>query len=446
MRRASRRRSAWSRKVRLRRETNFEIGTLGAVSAGTSASIESKASWVVASMSLAILAIAFGGPWIAVVALKAIAAETGGARSIPSFASSLAWFGAGLGGIGMGWLADRYGVRWTVMFGATMIAVGLAISVYGQDLLGKAVALYVGHGLFMGLLGNAGLNAPLYVYVSRWFDRRRGSALALIASGQYIAGALWPPIFERIIDGYGWRQTMLMFAVFQVAIIVPLAFVFLKRPPEVPHPPVAVTAGAAKPTVLGWPPNVVFGLLMVAAYCCCVPMSMPQSHLVALCTDLGILPSHGAAMLSVLLGTAFFSRQAWGWISDRIGGLMTVLIGSVWQFLSVAALTLTQDEIGLFTVSALFGLGFSGIIPAYALTARELFPAREAGWRIPLLLFCSGAGMASGGWFAGLLYDHFGYYAPAFAAGLIFNAVNLLLIGTLVWRRSGTGTLRPAMA
>jgi len=397
-------------------------------------------------MSLAILAIAFGGPWIAVVALKAIAAETGGARSIPSFASSLAWFGAGLGGIGMGWLADRYGVRWTVMFGATMIAVGLAISVYGQELLGKAVALYVGHGVFMGLVGNAGLNAPLYVYVSRWFDRRRGSALALIASGQYIAGALWPPIFERLIDGYGWRQTMLMFAVFQVAIIVPLAFVFLKRPPEVPHPPVAVTAGAAKPTVLGWPPNLVFGLLMVAAYCCCVPMSMPQGHLVALCTDLGILPSHGAAMLSVLLGTAFFSRQAWGWISDRIGGLMTVLIGSVWQFLAVVALTLTQDEIGLFTVSALFGLGFSGIIPAYALTARELFPAREAGWRIPLLLFCSGAGMASGGWFAGLLYDHFGYYAPAFAAGLMFNAVNLLLIGTLVWRRSSPGGLRPAMA
>ena len=397
-------------------------------------------------MSLTILAIAFGGPWIAVVALKTIAAETGGARSVPAFASSLAWFGAGLGGIGMGWLADRYGVRWTVMFGTAMIAIGFAISVYGVDSLGQTTALYIGHGLFIGLLGNAGLNAPLYVYVSRWFDRRRGSALALIASGQYIAGAAWPPIFDRLIDNYGWRQTMIGFALFQVALILPLAFVFLKRPPEVAPPPVAAVAGAEKPTVLGWPPNLVFGLLMVAAYCCCVPMSMPQGHLVALCTDLGILPSHGAAMLSVLLGTAFFSRQAWGWISDRIGGLMTVLIGSVWQFLSVVALTFTQDEIGLFTVSALFGLGFSGIIPAYALIARELFAAREAGWRIPLLLFCSGAGMASGGWFAGLLYDHFGYYAPAFAAGLIFNAVNLVLIGALVWRRASPGGLRPAMA
>src|SRR6187402_1097122 len=179
-------------------------------------------------MSLAILAIAFGGPWIAVVALKTIAAETGGARSIPSFATSLAWFGAGLGGIGMGWLADRYGVRWTVMFGATMIAVGFAISVYGVPYLGQTTALYIGHGVFIGLIGNAGLNAPLYVYVSRWFDRRRGSALALIASGGYLAGFVWPTIFERSIAFFGWQRTMIGFAILQLAIIVPLAIIFLR--------------------------------------------------------------------------------------------------------------------------------------------------------------------------------------------------------------------------
>ena len=405
------------------------------MSAGTIATIETRASWLVASIALVILAVAFGGPWIAVVALKTIAGETGGARSVPAFASSLAWFGAGVGGIAMGQLADRYGVRWTVFFGSIMIAIGLAVSAYGAPWLGQTWALYIGHGLFIGLIGNAGLNAPLYVYVSRWFDRRRGSALALISSGQYIAGAAWPPIFNQAIALYGWRETMLLFGLLQVVIILPLAIVFLKHPPEVILPHAPARNGAEKPTVLGWPPNLVFGMLMAAAYCCCVPMSMPQGHLVALCTDLGILPSHGAAMLSVLLGVAFFSRQMWGWIADRIGGLTTVLIGSAWQFCAVIAFTLTQDEIGLFTVSALFGLGFAGIIPAYALIARELFPAREAGWRIPLLLFCSGAGMASGGWFAGLLYDHFGYYAPAFAAGLIFNVVNLMLIGALVLRR-----------
>ena len=203
--------------------------------AGMSASIETRASWVVASVSLVILGIAFGSPWVAVVALKTIAAETGGARSVPAFASSLAWFGSGLGGIAMGWLADRYGVRWTALFGTAMIAIGLAIASFGQGLLGQANALYIGHGLFVGLTGIAGLNAPLYVYVSRWFDRRRGSALALISSGQYIAGALWPPIFERGIASFGWRETMLVFGLFQLAVILPLAAIFLKRPPELEH-------------------------------------------------------------------------------------------------------------------------------------------------------------------------------------------------------------------
>jgi MFS family permease len=399
-------------------------------------SIETKTSWVVAALSLVILGVSFGAFWIAVVALKPIAGEMGGARSVPAFASALAWFGAGLGGIGMGWLADRYGVRLTVMIGATMIGLGLAVSSLGQASSGQAWQLYLGHGLFMGLLGNSGLNAPLYVYVSRWFDRRRGSALALIASGQYISGALWPPVFESAIAAYGWRTTMLAFALFEMAVILPIAAIVLKSPPEI-IAPASASDEAARRTVLGLPPNLVFAMLALAAFCCCMPMSMPQTHLVALCSDLGIKPTHGAAMLSLLLGTAFVSRQIWGLISDRIGGLLTVLIGSTWQFFSLIALAVTQDEIGLFTVTAIFGLGFAGIIPAYVLVVRELFPARDAGWRVPILLCMSGFGMASGGWVAGLLYDHFGYYAPAFAAGLIFNFVNLLLIGTLVARRGG---------
>jgi MFS family permease len=402
----------------------------------TPSSIETRTSWIVATMSLLILGVSFGGAWIGVVALKPIAAETGGARSVPALAIALAWFGSGIGGIAMGYIAERLGVRWTVTFGATMMGIGLAISSFGESLLGTSWALYIGHGLFMGLLGNAGLNAPLYVYVSRWFDRRRGSALALIASGQYISGAIWPPIFEIAIANYGWRNTMLVFGVFLVLVVVPVAILVLKKPPEVAPPPVAVP-GAARPTVLGWPPNLVFAMMALASFCCCIPMAMPQSHLVALCSDLGIKPTHGAAMLSMLLAIAFFSRQMWGWISDRIGGLVTVLLGSIWQILSIAALSVTQDEIGLFTVTAIFGLGFSGIIPAYVLAVRELFPAHEAGWRVPVLLCLTAFGMASGGWFAGLLYDHFGYYAPAFAAGLIFNAVNLLLVGTLVMRRGG---------
>jgi MFS family permease len=194
-------------------------------------------------------------------------------------------------------------------------------------------------------------------------------------------------------------------------------------------------ASSGKARVLGWPPNAVFALMCGAAVLCCIPMAMPQGHLVALCSDLGISKSMGALMLSVLLGTAFLSRQIWGVISDRVGGLVTVLIGSAWQAASMAAFLSTQNEAGLFTVAAAFGLGFSGIIPAYILAVRELFPASEASWRIPTLLLFSGGGMAAGGWLAGLLYDHLGYYAPAFAAGVGTNILNLLIVGVLVGRK-----------
>ena len=395
-----------------------------------SSSVETRASWAVASAALFIIGMSFGAAWITAVALKDIANEVGGARSIPALASALAWLGSGTGGILMGRIADRVGTRWTVIFGSLMIGLGLAIST-----IGPPWPLWIGHGLFIGLVGIGGINAPLYIYVTRWFDRRRGSALALISSGSYLAGALWPPVFERAIAGFGWRQTMLWYAVAEIVVIVPLALIYFRHPPEVTHPAAASGAAGSQARVLGWPRNVVFAMMCAAAVLCCIPMAMPQGHLVAFCSDLGISRSMGALMLSVLLGTAFLSRQVWGVISDRIGGLATVLIGSALQAASMTAFLSTQNEAGLFTVAAVFGLGFSGIIPAYVLAARELFPASEASWRIPTLLLFSGLGMATGGWFAGLLYDHFGYYAPAFAAGIVANIFNLLVVGMLVGRQ-----------
>jgi MFS family permease len=255
------------------------------------------------------------------------------------------------------------------------------------------------------------------------------------SSGSYLAGALWPPLFERAIASLGWRETMLWYAAAEVVVIVPLAAVYFRRPPELLHPATISGTGAGQTRLLGLPRNLLFAMMCGAGVLCCIPMAMPQGHLVAFCSDLGISRSMSALMLSVLLGTAFLSRQIWGVISDRIGGLATVLIGSAWQAASMVSFLLTQNEAGLFTVAAAFGLGFSGIIPAYVLAVRELFPASEASWRIPTLLLFSGFGMAAGGWLAGLLYDHFGYYAPAFAAGVGANILNLLLIGVLVARQ-----------
>jgi MFS family permease len=397
------------------------------------ASVETRTSWVVASMILVVMAIAFGAPWITVVALKDIAAEVDGERSVPAFASALMWIGSGVGGILMGRIAERIGVRWTVMFGAAMIAVGLVLSS-----LGPSWPLYIGHGLFIGLIGIGGINAPSYVYVSRWFDRRRGSALALISSGAYLAGAIWPPIFARAIAYAGWRHTMLYYAAFELLIIAPAAAIFLEQPPAVPHHTLHAAAAHKQKSVMGWPPNLVFGLQMCAIFTCCIPMSMPQGHLVAFCTDHGISAAHGAAMVSVLLGAAFFSRQVWGAISDRIGGLYTMLAGSACQAFGMFAFLLTQNEVGLFTVAALFGMGFSGLVPANILASREMFPVNDAYWRMPTLLLCSGFGMAAGGWIAGVIYDYFGFYAPAFATGLGVNILNFMIISALALRQSQT--------
>jgi MFS family permease len=381
----------------------------------------------VASVALAILSISFGAPYVGIVALDAIAGEVGGARSVPALAGSLAWLGSGVGGLAMGRIAERVGVRWTVMVGGVSIAAGLVLSAGGE-----VWQLYVGHGLLIGLLGNGGINAPLYVYISRWFDRRRGTALALISSGPYVAGAFWPPVFGQLIAAYGWRQTMIVYAAVQIVAIVPLAALYLRPPPDAAA--IGGGAGALLPPkeIRRLPPNVVLALLSMAGILCCIPMAMPQGHLIAYCGDLGISATRGAAMLSLLLTMAFLSRQFWGWLSDRIGALQTVLICSSMQVTALAALMLTQDELGLFVVSAFFGLGFSGIIPAYALAIRELFPASEASWRIPVVLMSTATGMAIGGWLAGALYDAFGYYAPAFAAGVGLNALNVLIIGSLV--------------
>jgi MFS family permease len=407
-------------------------------STGPLQSVETRKSWIVATVALAVMATAFGAPWIAVVGLKTIAAEVNGERSIPALAGALVWMGSGVGGILMGRMAERFGVRSTVITGSVMIAAGLALSTFGPSW-----PLLVGHGLFIGVLGIGGINAPFYIYVSRWFDRRRGSALALISSGAFLAGALWPSIFEPAIRNLGWRDTMLIYALIELMLIVPAAAIVFGPPPEAPYRAAHASARRSAATVLGWPPNLVFVLQACAIFTCCVPMSMPQAHLVAFCSDIGISPVRGAAMLSVLLGAAFLSRQFWGALSDRLGGLSTMLAGSACQTVGLAAFLLTQNEYRLFIVAAAFGFGFSGLVPANILTSRELFPVREAHWRIPTLLLCSGTGMATGGWLGGVLYDHFGSYTPAFAAGVAVSMINFTIISILAFRRSQTAIAWP---
>jgi len=394
-------------------------------------SIEGRASWRAACMTLAILSISFGSTLLIVVGMKPMQEALGTDRAVMALAGSLLWIGTGSGGILMGWLADRIGLRPTVALGACMIAGGLALSSTGP-----IWALYVGQGLMVGFLGNGAVYPPLLVYVSRWFDRRRGTAIALISSGQYIAGVVWPTLFERGIAELGWQPVMRTYAAIVLLAILPATL--LLKPAPIPAPtPHARSAAKRGNRVAGLHPNLAQALICLAGFLCCVPMAIPSAHLVAFCSGIGISPTHSAVMLSVMLAAAFVARQMWGALADRIGGLRTVMVGSAFQAVAIACFLLTQDEVGLFVIAAAFGLGFSGIIPSYSLAIRDLFPASEASWRIPLVLFTAMGGMAFGSWFAGVLYDHFGYYAPAFGVGVVFNLANLLIVGFLVFRLTG---------
>jgi len=385
---------------------------------------DGRAAWIAAGAALAILTISYGAPLISVVALTTIAADLGTSRAAPSAAGALVLVGAAVGGIAAGWLAGRLGIRRIVLFGAGMLATGLFISA-----LSGVSQLYVGHGLFMGLFGASCMLSPLITYVSLWFERRRGAAVALISSGQSIAGAIWPLLLQAGITRFGWRHIMELFGVFGLVSISILAILFLHAPPPAssatpdaePRPQVGAKAGEGSSNVL------MIGL-MAAIFCCCVPMNIPLQHVVAFCGDIGIASQEGAAMLSVLLGSAFLARQLWGWVADRVGGLQTLLWSSPVQAIALSGFLFTRNDTLLFAFSSVFGIGLAGLLPAYVVAVREHYCANEANWRVPTVLFAGFLGMAAGGWGAGVLYDIFGVYLVAFAVGIMFNLVNMAIV------------------
>jgi len=383
---------------------------------------------VIACVAMLVLRIAYGAPLVTVVALQPTAAEFGTQRAAPALAVSITYVGSGMGGIAMGWVAGRIGMRYVGMVCGLMIALGLILASGGG-----LYRLYACNLLLLGLLGGAGMFSPTIAYVTRWFDRRRGSAVALVSSGQYVAGAVWPVLLQIGIDRYGWRRAMMLYGIV-IAVTVPaLAGLFYRRPPEVDTRSASLTPARFGPAT-GRKPKLVQAILGAAIFCCCTTMSIPLAHIVAFCGDIGIGAKSGAIMLSLQLGTGVIAQQAWGWIADRVGGLRTIFYASAAMAASMTAFLLTQDEIGLYSVSAVFGLAFGGLIPGYILAIREIFPASEASWRIPAVLFPGALGMAAGGWLAGVIHDAYGFYAPAFATGLAFNLLNLFLIGTLLPR------------
>jgi MFS family permease len=404
----------------------------------TPAAIESPYAWARLSISLLLMTIGGSGMYSITVVLPRMQQDFGVARGDASLAYTLTMIGFGAGGIVMGRLADRFGVMVPVMVGA----VGLGLGYIGAGLAPGLALFCLVQGLFIGLLGTSATFAPLVADTSRWFDRRRGIALAICMSGNYTAGAVWPPVMQYFIDSVGWRQTYLGMGVFCIASMVPLALVLRRAPPLQPAPAAtASTSALSSRRPLGLPPNVLLGLLCVAGVACCVAMSMPQVHIVAYCGDLGFGAARGAEMLSLMLGMGVVSRLVSGWISDRIGGLRTLLLGSILQGVALLLFLPSDGLVSLYVVSGLFGLFQGGIVPAYPLIVREYFPAEQAGARVGWVLMATLLGMALGGWMSGAIFDLTGSYRAAFLNGIAWNLLNVSIVGFLLWRARALGLI-----
>lgn len=395
-------------------------------------------AWVRLTVSLVLLTIGGSGMYAAIVSLQPISAEFGllrSAASMPYFATVI---GFGLGGVVMGRLSDRVGVMVPALFGGLFIGLGYFVASQATSLWMFTLT----HGVLIGFLGMSPFFAPLVADISNWFKARRGFAVGIVISGSYIAGTIWPPVIQHYVDTVGWRDAYFGLAIFcfaMVAVIAPLLY----RRFAADGDGGATGDPVAGDRPLGMGAKRLQYILCAAGVGCCIAMATPQVHLISYATDLGFTAARGAEMLSLMLACGVVSRLISGALSDRIGGLRTLLLGSSLQCLALFLFTLTDTLTGLYIVAACFGLSQGGIVPSYAIIVRRYFPPGEAGGRTGIVLMFTLLGMAVGGWMAGAIFDLTGSYDMAFINAIGFNILNMAIAGGLL-RRATRSQLVPA--
>jgi MFS family permease len=381
---------------------------------------ESAYAWARLFAALLLSAIGGVGMWSVIVVLPAVQAEFGVARSAASLPYTATMICFGFGGILMGRLSDRFGIFVPVASGTVALALGYLAASHATSLWQFVLA----QGLLVGIAGSVAF-APVIADTSLWFTRRRGIAVAIIACGSYLAGTVWPPVVQHLVDRAGWRWAYLTIAVFCLVTMAPLSLALRRRSPLTTPSSASATAAPEISRPLGMSPAALQSVLVVAGLSCCVAMSMPQVHIVAYAHDLGHGAARGAQMLSLMLGFGVVSRLASGWICDRLGGRRMLLLGSALQALALVLFLPFDGLVALYVLSALFGLFQGGLVPSYAVIVRECFPPQEAGVRVGTVLMATVFGMALGGWMSGVIFDLTGSYQAAFLNGILWNVLNI---------------------
>jgi MFS family permease len=367
-----------------------------------------------------------GAIYLPVVALKEIAAEFGDRRAVPSFAYMVGFFSMGVGGVFMGWLADRTSPRVPLMIAGVSILAGGWLAGSGGEL-----ALYVGYAIPLGFLGNAATFTPAMNNIQGWFSRRRSTAVSIISVGPALSGFVWPQIYRWLLPEVGWRETLVIYGV--TAGVLLFLCAFYVRPSPVAR------SKAARPVedLSGLPmssPSIMV-LLSAAGFCCCTAMAVPFVHMVAFCGDLGFSPARGSEAISLILLTAVAATFAMGRLSDYIDPIKVSLLCALIQIASLVGFVFVEGLSGIYTLSVIHGIPYIAIVQGYALILRYLYGPTIAGWRLGVVMLFAMAGMAVGGWLGGAIFDATLSYRSAFQAALAFNLLNLMLLGALLFSR-----------
>ncbi len=402
--------------------------TGGTIMATSPSDIDGRRAWLRLGAALAIGSIGSTGMWSVAVAIPYVQADFQVARQIASLPYTLAMIGFGIGGVAMGRVTDRFGVIVSILIGTVLLGAGYIAAGFAQTMAQYVLA----YGVLIGL-GTSAMFAPLMADISHWFRKRRGTAVAICACGNYLAGTIWPPILQHFMATEGWRATHIGYGMFCLVSMPLIALAFRTRAPV--DPDARAHAAAWQPQQIGLSPGMLQALLVVAGVACCVAMSMPQVHIVAYCGDLGYGPARGAEMLSLMLGMGVVSRLISGIVADRIGSLSTLMLGSVLQGVALLLYLPFDGLASLFVISALFGLFQGGIVPMYALIVRDYFSPAEAGARVGLVIMATLFGMSFGGWISGAIFDWTGSYQAAFLNGIAWNLVNVTIVAFLMWNR-----------
>ncbi|MEH6831278.1 MAG: MFS transporter [Sulfitobacter sp.] len=397
---------------------------------------DSRYSWTRLGLTLLIATVINAGMWAIIVIMPAVETEYGGSRAMASLPYTLTMIGFGTGNYVLGRAVDRFGITHSLLIASGLTALGYGLATLSSSLLMLSLAQ-----LLVGFASSIGFG-PLIADISHWFVRRRGIAVAVAASGNYLSGAIWPILLANVLQDSGWRAVYLVMAVVTLVAVIPLAFALRPSLPEEAHT-AAEQASILNAKSAGISPRALQYLLGLAGIGCCVAMSMPQVHIVALCVGLGYGPAVGAQMLSLMLLGGVASRIVSGLLADRLGGVRTLLIGSILQCLALFLYLPAGGMVSLYLVSMIFGLSQGGIVPSYALIVREYMPAKEAGARVGFVMMATIMGMALGGWISGVIYDVSGSYTLAFVNGIIWNGLN---IGIILWLISRSRPRMPRAA